>query len=128
MTPETPVAAIDERDQLGLLRWQWSLYPRGHQDRRNLLMHILTWPIFLASTVTIVASLLTLHWMVLAFGFAGLIFAIVAQGRGHKLEKSAPVPFRGPGDVMKRLFVEQWVTFPRYLLSGEFAKAWSRAK
>jgi hypothetical protein len=124
----TPEASLDERDQLGLLRWQWSLYPRGHTDRRNLLIHILTWPIFLASTLTIVASLFTLHYKPLALGFAGLIFVIVAQGRGHKLEPSAPVAFRGTSDVIKRLFVEQWITFPRFVFSGEFARAWSRAK
>ena len=33
-----------------------------------------------------------------------------------------------PGDVAARLFVEQWVTFPRYLVTGGFARAWSAAQ
>jgi len=49
---------------------------------------------------------------------------VVAQGRGHKLETTAPAPFRGPADVAARLFVEQWITFPRFVFSGQFARAW----
>jgi hypothetical protein len=49
---------------------------------------------------------------------------MAVQGRGHRLEKNAPVPFRGPLDVLARIFVEQWVTFPRFVLSGGFARAW----
>lgn len=49
------------------------------------------------------------------------------QGRGHRLESTAPVPFAGPFDVISRIFVEQLVTFPRFVLSGEFVRAWRRA-
>ena len=50
-----------------------------------------------------------------------------AQARGHRLEEREPAAFRGAGDKLKRLFVEQWVTFPRYLMTGEFARAWREA-
>ena len=30
----------------------------------------------------------------------------------------APMPFSGPDDVVTRLLVEQWVTFPRFVFSG----------
>ena len=39
----------------------------------------------------------------------------------------APIPFRGPIDVGSRIFVEQWVTFPRFVLSGGLAQAWRAA-
>src|SRR5881628_3260664 len=39
-------ACMDMRDG-GLLRWQWSLYAAGHHDRRNLLVHAATNPLFL---------------------------------------------------------------------------------
>jgi hypothetical protein len=51
--------------------------------------------------------------------------AVSAYNPGmQRLEASAPSPFLGPRDFAVRLFVEQWVTFPRYVLSGGFARAW----
>jgi hypothetical protein len=40
------------------------------------------------------------------------------------MEQTPPVPFRGPLDVVGRLFLEQWINFPRYLLSGKLGEAW----
>jgi hypothetical protein len=31
-------------------------------------------------------------------------------------------PFDGAGDVVSRLLVEQWVTFPRFVLSGGWGR------
>jgi hypothetical protein len=45
------------------------------------------------------------------------------QGRSHRTEKVRPAAVRGPLDVAQRIFVEQWFTFPRYVLSGELARA-----
>ena len=42
----------------GLLAWQWSLYGAAHRDRRNLLLHVVTVPLFMAGCLT----LLTLPW------------------------------------------------------------------
>lgn len=53
--------------------------------------------------------------------------AVAAQGRGHAREATRPVPFRGAADVAVRIVVEQWVTFPRFVLSGGFAAAWRAA-
>ena len=53
-----------------------------------------------------------------------ILGAIVAQGRGHRLEREAPQPFRSPVDALVRLVVEQFVTFPRFVLRGGFAHAW----
>ena len=117
---------MDERAG-GLIAWQFSLYPTGHRDRRNLLVHALTNPLFLVGTVAVVSSPFA-GLRALVGGLVGVVVAVAAQGRGHKLEASPPVPFRGPGDVAARLFVEQWVTFPRYLVGGGFAAAWRAAR
>ena len=44
--------------------------------------------------------------------------SLAVQGRGHRLEAEAPAPFAGPGDFIARLVAEQWITFPRFVLSG----------
>lgn len=109
----------------GLIAWQWGLYPDGHKDRGNLLIHILTVPLFLGGTLALIASPLFSGWLALG-GAGAMVVAVAAQGRGHKREATAPVPFRGPMDVVARLFVEQWLTFPRFVFSGRFGAAWRR--
>jgi hypothetical protein len=106
-----------------ILSWQWSLYPEGHRDRRNLAVHLATVPVFMTGTLLVLTAPMTSPWAAVA-GVAAMFLAMAAQGRGHRGEASAPVPFEGPLDVVSRIFVEQWVTFPRFVLSGGFARAW----
>jgi hypothetical protein len=49
--------------------------------------------------------------------------SIALQGRGHRGEPVPPVPFSSSGNALARIFLEQWITFPRFVLSG----GWSRA-
>lgn len=110
----------------GLLAWQWDLYGPGHSKRSNLLIHILAVPVFQIGTLVLLSSVA----FGILFGLVGVLLmtgAMAAQGKGHAGEAQAPVPFRGPGDVLARIFAEQWITFPRYVLSGGFAKAWTRS-
>ncbi len=109
-----------------LLSWQWNHYPEGHRDRRNLAIHLATAPLFIAGVVAIVASPFVAWWLA-PLGLAAMFVTVALQGRGHKLEKSAPLPFDGPFDVVQRLLVEQLVTFPRFVLSGGWARAWREA-
>jgi hypothetical protein len=107
-----------------LLSWQWSLYGDGHQHRANLIIHILTVPLFLAGTAALACAWLS-PWLLC--GAPAMAFAMALQGRGHKKESVSPVPFEGASDLVSRIFVEQWVTFPRYVLSGGFARAWRQS-
>jgi Protein of unknown function (DUF962) len=108
-----------------LLTWQWSLYPAAHCDRRNLLVHIATVPVFMLGTL---ALLLAWRWPWLGIaGLLAMVLVMAAQGRGHGIEEVAPVPFAGPVDVVTRILAEQWVTFPRFVLSGGFGRAWRAA-
>jgi hypothetical protein len=114
---------VDDRDGLGLLAWQWSIYPKGHRARSNLLLHLTTEPLFVLGTLALVASPF-IAWQLAPAGLLAMLVAFVAQMGGHKREASPPRPFRSAFDVLARFFVEQWVTFPRYVLSGRFAEAW----
>ncbi len=126
MNESTRNATIpDGAERGGLLAWQWSLHRDGHADRRNLLVHALTVPLFVAGSAAAVLSPLT-GWIALA-GVALMFAAIALQGRSHRLERTRPVPFRSRADLMARLFAEQWVTFPRFVLTGGFARAWRAA-
>lgn len=106
-----------------LLSWQWSLYPDNHRARRNLLLHILTVPLFQAGGLAILIAPFVSYWLVLG-GVVAMAVAMALQGVGHRGEAVAPVPFAGPFDAISRIFVEQWITFPRYVSSGRFATRW----
>jgi hypothetical protein len=110
-----------------LIPWQWRLYGEAHRDRGNLAVHLATVPLFLAGTVAVVLAPAVKPWL-LAVGLAGMALALALQGRGHHREQQAPRPFRGPRDAVARIFLEQWITFPRFVLSGGFARAWRAAR
>lgn len=111
----------------GLVARQWKHYCTTHASRANLLVHLLTVPVFMTGTAAAAAVLLGAPATWAVAGIAAMGGAIALQGRGHARELARPEPFRGPLDVLARLLVEQWITFPRYVLTGELARAWRRA-
>ena len=100
----------------GLLAWQWKNYPDAHRDRLNIALHILTVPLFIAGT-TAVALAPFISWTLAPLGLLAAFAALGIQGRGHRREKMTPAKFEGPADALIRLFVENWVTFPRFVIS-----------
>jgi hypothetical protein len=101
-----------------LLAWQWSDYAAKHQNRLNLLLHIVTVPLFQIGSLILLCAVITISGAATAVGVVCMVGALAAQGRGHKLEPETPMPFDGAGDFVTRFFAEQWVTFPRFVLSG----------
>lgn len=107
----------------GLLAWQWEGYARYHQSRHNLLLHILLVPMFLLGNLALIAGVIRMSWVVAIAGLSGMVVSMALQGRGHRGEPVPAVPFSSPANALSRIFLEQWVTFPRFVLSG----GWSRA-
>lgn len=106
-----------------LLRAQWEGYARHHQSRPNLLLHIVFVPLFLVGNVAFLVALIERRWLLALVAAALTGLALAAQGRGHREELVPPEPFTSPFNALSRILLEQWVTFPRFLLSG----AWMRA-
>ena len=107
-----------------LLKWQWEGYPRYHQSRANLALHILVVPLFLAGNLIVLGALFTQSWRGVLLGVALTLISVLAQGRGHKREPVPPEPFTSAANAVGRIFLEQWVTFPRFVLSGGWAHNW----
>ena len=101
-----------------LLAWQWSDYATRHQDPGNLWLHIVVVPLFQVATLILAYGLVTGSVGGAGLGVLGMVVSVVAQGRGHRRESERATPFRGAGDFVTRFFAEQWVTFPRFVLSG----------
>lgn len=108
---------------LELLEWQWSGYPRYHRSRANLLIHIAVVPLFLVSNVGHLVAIVERSAL---FGLVSLVAMVVSfalQGRGHRQEDVPPEPFTSAANAVSRIFLEQWVTFPRFVLSGGWLRA-----
>ncbi|MGH9845616.1 MAG: carboxymuconolactone decarboxylase family protein [Blastocatellia bacterium] len=100
------------------LQWQWSGYSAAHQNRTNLLLHLVAVPLFMSATLLAVYALVGLSLPALAAAAICFLVSLILQGRGHKLEAKVPEPFKGGLDFIVRLFAEQWITFPRFVLTG----------
>jgi hypothetical protein len=105
------------------LRAQWEGYARYHRSYPNLLLHIVFVPVFLGSNVAFLVALLERQWLSALCAAALTGVALAIQGRGHREEPTRPEPFTGPFNALSRIFLEQWVTFPRFVFCG----AWMRA-
>ena len=110
----------------GLLDWQWRGYRTYHGSRANLLIHIVAVPLFLAGNVGLVAALIWKSWVLASISLLAMIVSLALQGRGHRQEEVPPEPFSSPANAVARLLLEQWMTFPRFVLSGGWLRAWRR--
>ena len=105
-----------------LLAWQWDDYAVKHRDRVNLLVHLVAVPLFQAGTLLFLVGMGARSALGIGIGLACLSAGVLIEGRGHARVREAPAPFDGPIDFASRFVVEQWITFPRFVLSG----AWRR--
>lgn len=99
-----------------LLEWQWKGYARNHQERSNLLLHILLVPLFLAGNIAFFVGIVLLSWWLALAGIVSAVVSAALQGRGHRADANPPEPFTGVGNALARISLEQWVTFPRFVL------------
>jgi hypothetical protein len=106
-----------------LLRWQWQGYPRYHRSRANLLLHIVLVPLFVLGNVVLLVALAQRSWSAVLVALFAMVVSVALQGRGHRLEATPPEPFTSPANALARIFCEQWVTFPRFVLSGGWYRA-----
>lgn len=110
------------------LQRQSAGYRRYHAARTNLLLHIVAVPAFLLANLGLLVSLLRLSWPLALACAVTMGIAMAIQGQGHGQEQHPAEAFTGVGDALSRIFLEQWVTFPRFVLSGGWGKAFRLAK
>ena len=110
-----------------LIAWQWSEYVAKHRDRGNLVIHIVAVPLFQVATLALIGAGLGRSVTAAVIAVGAMVVALVLQGRGHRREAEAPTPFAGAADFASRFVVEQWITFPRFVLSGAWYANLQRA-
>jgi hypothetical protein len=112
----------------GLLAWQWRGYSAAHRDRLDLMLHLVTVPAFIAGILAAINLAWHYFWIGAALSVAVALVAFALQGAGHRRERQPPVPFDGPGDFLARVFAEQFITFPRFVLSGGWLRNLAQAQ
>jgi len=106
-----------------LLGWQWQGYTTYHHSRFNLLIHIVAVPLFLAGNIGLIAAIFKGAPWAAIVSLAAMVLSIAVQGRGHLAEAVPSVPFTSPANAVSRILLEQWITFPRFVLSGGWLRA-----
>lgn len=101
-----------------LFTWQWSIYPGAHRDRVNLVIHLVTMPLFWLGAIALIAAIAGAGLDYLVAAAVLLLIPVAAQNFGHKREGTRPAPFLGFGDFLTRFTAEQLVTLPRFVASG----------
>lgn len=118
---------------LDLVEKQWSDYADRHRNRNDLLIHLIAVPVLWVGAFQVLGGLfLVLLGVPGAFGM--LVWAAVliggslfAQARGHAMEAVEPEKFRDAGDFARRLLSEQFINFPRFVLSGRWLRNFQSA-
>jgi hypothetical protein len=91
-------------------------YAGVHQHWGNILIHVLSVPFFMAGTLIGSLKLLSGDWLGVTASIIVAVMAFALQGIGHKLEENAPLPFKGPLDMIRRIFAEQFYRFWIFLV------------
>ena len=103
-------------------------YSIVHANRLNLLIHLIAVPLFVLTMLILIFALASGRFALAGLLAAGPIISLAAQGLGHRLEVNAPEPFGGSVDFLRRVFLEQFHTFPFFVLTGGWIRAWKLAE
>jgi hypothetical protein len=110
-----------------LLDRQWRHYAAGQRNRRNLLIHLLTVPLFWIGAIEFVVPLVFAGLLYALGGAVLMALALFLQAHGNALEAQPREPCRDLRECVRRTLAEQFVTFPRFVLSGGWYRNYNSA-
>ena len=111
-----------------LLEIQWNGYSKVHSSRLNLVIHIISVPLFIAGCLSTLLSLLMFSLVGVFVSVFTVALAFGAQGIGHSKEQVAADPFTGFKQAITRIIFEQFITFPKFVISGSWYAALNSTK
>ena len=112
---------------ISILHVQVTGYERAHRARANLALHALAAPLFWLGMAALALGLKQKSLLALGAGAALVLIALALQGLGHRTEKHPAAAFDSVFDGVVRLAGENLYVFPRFVLTGGWARAWRRA-
>ncbi|HEX4891898.1 MAG TPA: hypothetical protein VFV47_01320 [Hyphomicrobiaceae bacterium] len=106
-----------------VLNQQWDGYEDRHRNKVNLMIHIVTVPLVWFAALQVFGGL-----VLMLVGVGGLkmwiyaailiTIALVAQRQGNAMEQAPSTAPGNPKDFAIHAAAEQFVTFPRFVLTG----------
>lgn len=121
----------DHRDAMTfgeLVAWAWRETPPVHENRTNLLIHLVAVPIFALGHVVVAIGILAWSAWLVVSGVALVVLSLVAQKQGHALERQPVHTFASGKDFLRRLYAEQFCNFWRFLFSGRWYASFRAAE
>lgn len=110
-----------------ILNQQWSDYAERHRNKLNLLIHIGTVPLVWIAGLQVVGGLILM--LIGVGGFSTLLtaaflvaVALFAQAYGNSLEAVKPRTHADAKAFALNAVAEQFVTFPRFVLTGHWLR------
>lgn len=106
-----------------IIQWQWDGYKQYHNTPINLWIHILAAPLFIIGTILLITAIIGLSFFMIIASSLIMAVSILAQGFGHSKETHPVEPFIDGKNAVTRIFIEQFYTFPKYVISGKWYRA-----
>jgi hypothetical protein len=100
-----------------LVAWAWRETPPVHKSTGNLVIHVAAVPMFVVGHALLLAAIAANRSLLVA-GLSFILLSLILQRLGHSMESQAVHPFTGPRDFIRRLYVEQFYNFWRFLFTG----------
>lgn len=106
---------------------QWSDYSERHQNKVNLLIHIVTVPLVWIAAIQVIGALLLMltgvgGFTILVWAAILIAIALFAQSHGNSMEAVKPAPFGDWKGFAINAAAEQFVTFPRFVVTGQWLR------
>ena len=106
---------------------QYRYYQRLHQNRLNLVIHIVGSIMFIFGNILMLIGLINfLDFSQIFIGLSLLFVAIALQAIGHQFEPEQFDGFKGPFDFVKTFYLELVIFFPVFLFSPYFLENWNK--
>ena len=93
-----------------------------------MLIHIIFVPCFIIGFICFWVSLLYFDLSVTLVALLLMVFSFALQGLGHSKEVHPAEPFTGFGNAVLRMIFEQLYTFPKFVLTGEWYRAFVKSR
>jgi len=114
---------------------QYRYYQRLHQNRLNLVIHIVGSIMFIIGNILMLIGLINfidfsqifigLSLLFVAIALQAIV-AIALQAIGHQFEPEQFDGFKGPFDFVKTFYLELVIFFPVFLFSPYFMENWNK--
>jgi len=106
---------------------QYRYYQRLHQNRLNLVIHVVGSIMFIAGNILMLIGLINfIDFSQIFIGLTLLFVAIALQAIGHQFEPEQFDGFKGPFDFVKTFYLELVIFFPVFLFSPYFLENWNK--